>query len=833
MARHLRRTCAVLVALATMLAGMLVALVLASPPASAISPFGVQRLIVVPVRHQGTTPCPTPPGTPTSTPQCPRYTAAQWQTIFQRDLDAWFRAESYNQTSIQVHVLVDPATADGWWPAPNTPDEYHSRNAFTDQGSVGRDAAEVVMAEALAKGVVSTSELDQTHRFIMMDNYHGRGGTTNGLASTITYHPSGHAFVTSASLIPEAPNDAETLSLAEHELTHQLGAPDLYGAPCPWSIPGDPVRDHRNVGEADCVGPWDHMALDDWKFAGYGSYTRQRLRFLNPGSSSQVVEVSGAFSGTVSLDPVEQPAGHALVLRVPNDIVGSWFQKIFGNPGPYKGFMVECRRRIGNDTMLAADGALVTYYDPARAAYAPIKVTRGLGSFGVSTSSLSTPGASYSNSVFGVKFTYVGPTASGGCVVDVNKTRSVYPHYLPVGGQLAEVLQSSPAFGGDQPFAGFAGTGVMVGGGNAAPRLARMDARSDRKHKKSVQPLTRGKRATISFRYANGGTKTAHGGTATVRVNDPYVVNVCGKAAKGRVVAKVPLKKLKSGKTAIQKVSFVPRSNGPIGVTVSISKSGKGPALKGGDETGTLAFTTATSSEKKAKAGKTTVRVTSSKKGCEGPVDVELVPLVQPDGWTFTTKGGEKPLAPGKREKLTLVATPPVGAKPMATQVPIAIQVGEAHHPGGLEVPYGRAAGDLELVGGLDVMLRVGKPGGKLPPFVLAGPATLPTAVSYPTALPAPTASTLTLTCPSSADFNVTVPGVLAPATAGAVVTLTYQQNVDHEIVTHEVVTDVNGQFTDAFNAPRAGWTVTASWAGNAAHTAATSNSCEFAIPIG
>jgi hypothetical protein len=38
---------------------------------------------------------------------------------------------------------------------------------------------------------------------------------------------------------------------------------------------------------------------------------------------------------------------------------------------------------------------------------------------------------------------------------------------------------------------------------------------------------------------------------------------------------------------------------------------------------------------------------------------------------------------------------------------------------------------------------------------------------------------------------------------------------------------------TDSFVAPRAGWTVQASWAGDAAHTGAVSNSCEFAIPIG
>jgi hypothetical protein len=307
---------------------------------------------------------------------------------------------------------------------------------------------------------------------------------------------------------------------------------------------------------------------------------------------------------------------------------------------------------------------------------------------------------------------------------------------------------------------------------------------------------------------------------------------VCGRPSRGRVVAKVPLKKLKPGRSTTQKVSFIPRSNGPIGVTVQISRSGKGEAMAGGDESGTLSFTTALSSRKKVKASRTKVRLKSSKKGCAGAVDVNLVPLVQPEGWTFQVTGADRPLAPGKSEKVTLKATPPVGAKPSATQVPVAIQVGEAHHPGDLEVPYGRAHGDLQLVGGLDLMLRVGKPGGKLPSFVLAGPATLPEAAAYPTAPPAPTGSTLSLTCPSSADFAVTVPGVLGPATAGALVTMTYEQNIDHQVITHQVVTDVNGHFTDSFVAPRAGWTVHASWAGDAAHTAATSNSCGFASPI-
>ena len=826
MNRLLRRATSLLLAPVTVLAGALAAVALSAPPAAAGSPFGVQHLIVVLIEHPHNG-CPIPAGTPTNVPQCPRYTASQWQTIFQRDVDAWFRAESYNQTSFQVHVLVDPDTADGWWPAPRSQDEYKTHDAFTQVGSIGRDAGEVVMGQALDKGVVTPAELQQpNNRLIMMDNFHARGGTTYAIGGTITYHPNGIAYTTSTSLIPEAANDQEAKSLAEHELTHQLGAPDLYQQPCDLFIPGD-IHDHRSGQDNDCVGPWDHMALDFWGYPGYGAYTRQRLRYLNPASTTAVREVSNAFSGTVTLDPVERPAGGALVLRVPNDSFLTAIQKAFGIPGPYRGFMVECRRRIVDDTGIPAEGALVTYYDPSRAAYAPITVARQPFG-GVSTAVLSTPGASYANSALGVKFTYAGHSASGGCIVDVNKTRRFYFDYVAIGA-MSSVLDSSAAFGGPQGFSGFAGNGVLVSGagrpGNAG--------RAERGHRKGiVQPVTRGKRATIRFQYANTGTRKAHGGTATVRVTDPYAVSVCGKPERGRVVGKVRLKSLKPGHLATGKVSFVPRSNGPIGVTVSIARSGKGPAFAKSEETGSLAFVTASSTRKKAKATKTTVRVTSSKKGCAGPVLVDLVPLVQPDGWTFTVKGGDRPLAPGRKARLTLVAKPPVGAKASATQVPVAVQVGEAHHPGDLEVPYGRGAGDLQLLGGLDLMLRVGKP-GHAPPFVLAGPAVLPPATSYPAAPPTPTASTLALTCPPSPDFAVTVPGTLSPATAGAPVTVTYRQNTDGEVVTHQLLTDVNGHFTDSFTAPRAGWTVQASWSGDAAHTGATSNSCEFAIPIG
>lgn len=824
MSRLLRRTSSILTAIAVAMAGAAVVLAVGSPPAQAASAFGEQRLLVVLIEHAHNG-CPIPSGTPSNVAQCPRNSAAQWQTIFQRDLDSWFRAETYGQTSFRVRVLVNPDSANGWWPAPRSRAEYAQHDAFTQVGSVGRDAGELIVGQALQRGLLSATELAQTNRLIMMDNFHARGGTTYGLGTPITYKPNGKTFTTTHSLIPEAQDDAMALSLAQHELGHQLGLPDLYQRPCTLRPPGTNIRDHRNIDGNDCVGPWDHMALDYWGYPGLGAYSRQRARWLNPSASSPgIKEVSKSFSGTVVLDPINRPAGGTLVLRVPNFPHLAVLQRLLGNPGPYLGFMVECRRRIVNDQGIPAEGALVTYVDPSRSGYAPVTVARP-GSSLVHESALSSPGASYVNQTLGVKFTYVGPTASGGCVVDVNKTRKFYPNYVPVG-DLATLAAATPAFGGPSSFAGFAGAGIVVNGGSSAPPpTARVD--STRKRAK-LQPVVKGRKATISFAYANSGGKKARGGTAVVRVNDPYAITVCGRPSRGRVVARVPLKTLNPGKSATQKVSFVPRSNGPIGVNVRIRGRGTDKVGGGGESAGAAAFTTATSTKKKAEAGRTTFRIRAAKKGCAGPVVANVAPLVQPKGWSMKVKGASRPLAPGSTRKVSVVAKPRVGAKPAAFQVPIAVSAGEALSPANSGVTYGYSSELGTLLGGLDLMLRVGKP-GRLPAFVLSGPPSLPPAVSYPSAPPAPGPSTLTLTCPSSADFTVTVHGSLAPPAAGALITMTYRRHEDGATIIHEVVTDVDGKFVDHFSDPRPGWNVRASWAGNATHQPATSNGCDFA----
>ena len=99
--------------------------------------------------------CPTDQSVPT----CPRYTAAQWQTILQQDLNSWFGTETYGVTSWDVHVLVDPNTADGWWPAPHTEAEYKDHDNFNDSPSIGRDAGETIPTQAITSGALTRASL--------------------------------------------------------------------------------------------------------------------------------------------------------------------------------------------------------------------------------------------------------------------------------------------------------------------------------------------------------------------------------------------------------------------------------------------------------------------------------------------------------------------------------------------------------------------------------------------------------------------------------------------------------------------------------------------------
>lgn len=798
--------------------------------AMAFSPYGPQELLVVPLERQHAFCVPTAVDT-----GCPRHTAAQWQAILQSDLNSWFGTETFGQTSWNVRVLADPNTSDGWWPAPHNETQYSGQDGFSGQPAPARDAGETITSQAIADGTLTVGELAKFHRFMELDDFHTRGGTTNSAGVPLEYNPVvgrfrgiplTFGFITTATLAAEDSGDAAALDVIHHELSHQLGLLDLYSAgPCPLLAPGAPPDRHTGY-DADCVGPWDHMAVDS-PGNGYGAYSKLAL-WINPDPLGPAVqEISKAFSGTIALDPIEQPGGGKLVVEIPDDPGGAALARLFGLLGPYKGFMIECRRKLGNDSSIPAEGVLVSYIDPTRADH-PEDVSRGSSAQTATTAILSNVGDTYRNTVARIAIEYAGPAPHDGCQVAINRSILRYGHYIALISRFAGLRSAIAGFGDRRSFSAFIGAGVLVNG------PARGLAAATRARRMTISPIHAGRTATIRFSYANGGTATVRGGTATVSVTDPYTVGVCGSQTTGRRIGRVRLQTLAPGAMAIASVSFRPRTNGPIGIVVNIARSGKTPMQAGTVEQGAIAFASARRNRHGRVRPVTATIIVSSGKNCPRAVTATVEPLSAPPGWTLSARGLNSPLRPGEQRRVELAAQPPRVARAQAVDLPIAILSDAPRTSNRRSSPVANPPGAPAIVGGLDVLARVVVPGVTTSRFVLPAPPAPPTPVPYPMAPPPRQASTLTLTCPADAPSGATLTatGTLTPAPPGAQVTLTYLTSPGVQAAfTHTIGVDLDGRFRDSFAPPGSGaYVARASSPGDGTHLPAQSSACQFAV---
>lgn len=820
----------------------------------AFSAFGPQKLLVIPLAHEhpGGPLFDCPPPDQTYGPICPPYSPTDLQTMLQNGLDAWYPTETYGQTTWQVRVLSDPNTPDHWWPAPHTLAQYGAKgnNNFSSSIASVRDAGEPVLSQAIQDGVISLGDALQYHRFLVIDNWNhnsGRAGQTNSDGVPLTYDPAAFQvpgpfggqtqlpFVTTASIVstevtsPPQTGIDDFLSVVRHELGHQLGEPDLYSQiPCPNQAPGAPVETQSGAA-SDCVGPWDHMALDFQGYPGFGLFTRMYLGWVDPDPLGTAVKyIDKSFTGTVTLDPLEKPQGAPVGISISADLGAVAVARLFGVTGPYKGFLVECRRRLGDDTGIPAEGVLVSYIDPTRGTDHPGDVARGASSQTASTAILSDPPIStYTNGVYGFSVRYVGATADGGCQVAVNVPRAIrYPHVVPAVGWLSGISGSVGLFGQSTSHSVFAGRGVMVNG------PARGRATIARARATKIAPLIRGHLARIRFSYANEGTVRSRSGVALVSVTEPYTVAVCGPQPDGRLIARVHLRSLRPGGLATARVAFRARSGRPIGVTIRFP-AGRNPSLQpGGVEREVVGFGTL----RRGRGGKlaaigTTILVRSSRR-CRGPVSLSASPLVLPPGWTVKVRGLSTPLLPGRQRSVSARIQAPRGARPQALDIPLAILAtvpAPALPSGGPPTPSFFAGGEPALLGGVDLLTRVVVPGKPVPAFTLPSPLPPPSSSPYPPALPPRQPSTLTLKCPAGGPLGQpeTTSGTLSPPDPGSLVQLVYTPNRG-PVVTHTVAIDPSGDFSDSITPNATVYTVRASWAGDPRLLPASSDPCTF-----
>jgi M6 family metalloprotease-like protein len=130
-----------------------------------------------------------------------------------------------------------------------------------------------------------------------------------------------------------------------HETGHILGLPDLYDIPNPtyWSL-------------FRYAGGWDTMS---WNSPGrhFLAWEKWKLGWLEP---SQLTCVEGPGELTTTLTPLERRGGLKAIV-VPTGLSSA--------------FVVEARRRIGEDAGLCAEGVLVYSVDATvRSGYGPVRV---------------------------------------------------------------------------------------------------------------------------------------------------------------------------------------------------------------------------------------------------------------------------------------------------------------------------------------------------------------------------------------------------------------------------------------------------------------------------
>lgn len=864
-----------------------VAALAASPAVSAFPTTGVQKLLVIPVEYAHGA-CPT-----STEPSCPRNSAAQLGSVLQGGLTAYYaNAATGSRTTWQVRVLVNPDSANGWWPAPSTVAQLEQRataagknwNAFTPYGSPVRDAGEGIVGKALTRGVISPAELSTFTRLVSVHNWKTFGGQSAG-SGPVGYTPvraAGNvlvptAFAPTAAWINEGSGDKMMVNVLEHELGHELGPGDLYGQPCPLWPPGEPApltykNDTEREQRTECMGTWDLMGLTGTRNPALMYYTRTLLGWAGSYPPDVVTEPAD-FSGQLELGSLEYPNGKPLALHIPDDPGRLILARAFGQTGYFQGFFAECRRTPSADAIAPpGQGLLISYVDSTRPDR-PIVIARGFDdaearaninqAYLASTQSFSSLGR-------GFNLRYDGPTSGGGCAVFLNrtspatKTAALIPavgnddptRVRALGGTVARSVWSNPGLviGGPRP----PQPRTIAAARTAATSRAAVARFLGRGAARVLAPAPR-KASIVRFAYGNAGA-AAGGGEAIVRVQQPWIPQAtCGRPSgpAGRVVARVKLASLPSGGADVGQARWVPKSSAPAAITVTLRAAGR-PSAEAESATTVVGFSTLRATRRGARpAARLRLQLAASRR-CTGKVAYAVTPGIVPKGWSASVTG-DRALRAGRRVPVTIILRGPK-RRVTSSALPITVRFGggssaepaDTDEFGPIRLPA------LDQTTGIDVLTRVAT-GRRAPAFVLPAPAGLapeprPTPAGIPagpfeTPLtppgppappppPPPTPVTQSVqidACNQAAGQNVSVDGTITPPRPGVTVALRYTAVAGSvpagTIADRTATTNAAGGFTDSFDRQNTAWSVTARIDEGGGYTAATSGACAVPIP--
>jgi hypothetical protein len=349
-----------------------------------VATTGVQRVLVIPVEFPGppADPC------PDKTTNCPvdltkfplfgppRHSAAEWESLLNNYATSYWQRTSYDQLDYQFTVLSNPASADGWWPAPHTLQQYARNDKGGNWSYQTNSPASYPIVPDVTQGVVqslcsnpllalifcgSSGVLNQYSRLLVIVNYHGFGAQTIAAIGGGVYGLGintgtsvGKMTVTASIANEDATDDGVTSMM--HELGHQLGHLAHYGDCSKYLIyPVNSPAECLNIG-------WDIMGLS-YSVAHESAYSKVSRGYIDASATTTLDILGGPFSQSLTLGPIELP---------PTQQRTNVLRLSLGDPSwpEYLGYYVECRLRINGEqgvpelteTLgLSAEGLLVTY----------------------------------------------------------------------------------------------------------------------------------------------------------------------------------------------------------------------------------------------------------------------------------------------------------------------------------------------------------------------------------------------------------------------------------------------------------------------------------------
>jgi hypothetical protein len=813
------------------------------------SPLGPQLVLVIPVEFPVGNPCPNakeicPAGLTTWYPANvgpPRHSAAAWENLLNSVAGSWWQQTSYGQTSFQFTVLADPNTADGWWPAPRSYQDYARNTGNWYQTTTNSPPASPDCATSPCYALVPdvTANIVQSicgnpllfivcgalrsyNRLVVLQNVHAFGDQSLGNDYPFTI-PTGTGLgnlVVSASWANEDSTDSGVTSLM-HELGHQSGELSHYGDCSAYfsftsfnsTLPGSGV---------ECISGWDIMGLS-YSFAQFSGYSKVSRGWIDAGSTPSFDLITdGPFSQTFTMNPLEvaPTSSNPDVIRLS---IGDLSWPSFG------GYFVECRQPIGGDVpspfpaipvgTIPDQGVLITNVHEFSISDIPGAPAHHVERTLLPTDQLANatlkPGQTFTDSVLGLSVRFngyvgVGDTGISRCGVSIANLVSLPP------------LQNR--------FIRFAGSTVLNGlaqaldTGSISSDIALNDViAADPKVVVPIPVVTPwiGHANPILVRVHNRSTGPVEDVSVMVSVYQPAVItDTCGAKSTGPNLGTVTLDSILAGSSALAAINWTPRQEDSVGLEATAT----GPANQI-HTTSRFAFQFH-HQDNAGRPVRTQFKIASdlsclASNGADMASMAETYfvgPAVSLPGWGVEVSPPSVTLMPGQDAVITVLVTPPPKAqKGQHAEIPVVVRMAKQMLMDTRTIPANTPANitpgvHYMAMGAITILARV-----------TAGPGSVSlNCTQADTDKDHKNADTdkdhKDQPCVGHVGDALELSGAVSPESANSPLIIEYR-SPKREVTTHVVMTDANGEYHDSIQPKEKGsWLVQSRWSGGDAN---------------